>query len=297
MSRHPAICFIIPYFGKWPFWFEFFLTSCAWNPKIHWLIYTDCGLPENIPDNMKFVETSFQDYCALVSKQLEIGFRPERPYKLCDIKVALGNIHDAELAEYDFFGFCDIDVVFGDLYAYLAPRIAKYNLVTTHATRVAGHLTVMRNTQEMRDAFQVVPNWQAEFEKEENVRFDEKHFSKIFLRHKNWPAWLRKVYDQADFYRRTSLLEESYSTPECAVPWHDGSKNFPTEWYCRPGSLKNNLDGDREFPYLHFLWWKGYGWPDKAKDQSGLVQVEAGDLKNGWMITESGFSSLPMHAP
>ena len=39
----------------------------------------------------------------------------DRPYKLCDFKPAYGFIFGEYLKEYDYWGHCDIDIVWGDL--------------------------------------------------------------------------------------------------------------------------------------------------------------------------------------
>ena len=91
--QQPSIVLLIPYFGKWPVWFDFFLISCRFNTSIQWIIYTDCPIPENSPDNVKYKKISFKDYNIFVSDKLGINFNPDNPYKLCDLKPALGFIH------------------------------------------------------------------------------------------------------------------------------------------------------------------------------------------------------------
>lgn len=103
----PSIC-LSSYFGHWPFWFPFFLESCRSNPGIHWILHSDCGIPENAPPNVTLVETSFDDYCRQVSSALGIDFAPTNPYKLCDLKPALGLVHQEELKKYDFWAFGDL---------------------------------------------------------------------------------------------------------------------------------------------------------------------------------------------
>lgn len=39
---------IIPYFGKFPEWFNLYLYSCKKNPEVDFIFYTDCSL-ENTP--------------------------------------------------------------------------------------------------------------------------------------------------------------------------------------------------------------------------------------------------------
>src|SRR5471032_2033341 len=93
MSPCPRILFLIPYFGQWPFWMPFFLESFRRNTDIDWLLFSDCGIPENLPPNVTVETMSFGDYCGLVSRRLNIDFAPDAAYKLCDIKPALGHIH------------------------------------------------------------------------------------------------------------------------------------------------------------------------------------------------------------
>lgn len=85
-----SILKIIPYFGKWPEWIDFYLESCRHNPDINWLFYTDCARPATAPANVQFIEISFEDYKQLISTRLRIDFNPTHPYKLCDLKPAMG---------------------------------------------------------------------------------------------------------------------------------------------------------------------------------------------------------------
>ncbi|MBV8227913.1 MAG: hypothetical protein JO232_22290 [Verrucomicrobia bacterium] len=51
MSRE--IMILIPYFGRWPEWINLFIETCKWNPEVCWLLYTDCGEPENKAENIE----------------------------------------------------------------------------------------------------------------------------------------------------------------------------------------------------------------------------------------------------
>ncbi|WP_211090272.1 DUF6625 family protein [Pseudothauera nasutitermitis] len=55
----PSLCFVIPYFGKWPFWMPFFLASCRANPTVDWLLFSDCGELPDCPPSVRMVGTSF----------------------------------------------------------------------------------------------------------------------------------------------------------------------------------------------------------------------------------------------
>lgn len=139
-SKRPSILFLIPYFGHWPFWMPLFLESCRYNPDIDWLLISDCPVPVGLPDNVTVQAMDFPAYCRLATARLGITFTPEDPYKLCDIKPALGHIHEKSLQGYDFWAFGDLDVVYGDLRAWLSDELlARYDVITSHSRRVAGH--------------------------------------------------------------------------------------------------------------------------------------------------------------
>ena len=253
----PSICIVIPYFGQWPKWMPFFLASCRENPDINWLLYSDCGIPDLIPANVRYIDIKFSNYCDLIERALMIRFSPKNPYKLCDIKPALGLIHAKEIAEYDFWGWGDLDLVYGDLRSYFdEERLAKFDLFSTHARRVSGHLCLVRNTSEMRKAFMRVHDWKEKFEMLQHIGFDEKAFSKIFIRNKNSPSWYRWLLSTKNKWMRRGQFVEAFTTPYRKITWTDGTMNFPKVWRWRNGKLFNELDGPREFPYFHFVEWK-----------------------------------------
>lgn len=284
----PTICFLIPYFGKWPFWFPFFIESCRANPTIQWRFYTDCGTPENIPGNVGFIETTFEDYCKRISNTLGINFKPDSAYKLCDIKPAIGFIHKDELSEYDFWAYGDIDLVYGDIRRYFsASRLSRADIFSTLGRRISGHLCLIRNTEKMRNAFKSAPNWKTLLSDKKHACFDESAFSRLFVRHKNWPAWLANIAKPLNQWTRITEHIEAFSTPNMKLPWTDGSHDFPTVWYWNKGSLTNNKDGPREFPYFHFLGWKKHEWSKKTP--TGMQDAALIAATGYWQISADGF--------
>lgn len=288
MNASPRLLFLIPYFGRWPFWMPFFLRGCGGNPDIDWLFFTDCGVPEQAPANVRFETLAFDAYCEHVSDRLGIAFTPDSPYKLCDLKPALGYIHADRLASYDYWGFSDIDLIYGDLRGYLsALQLQRYELVSTHVRRVSGHLCMMRNSARMREAFMQVDGWREALASPTHNAFDEAAFSRLFVRYKNRPAALRWLLDRLNPWRRQSLFQEAFSTPGGRIPWHDGSFDFPSKWVWREGLLTNDRDGDRSFPYFHFIAWKCDRWPAHAEPvlcgPAGLAE------RASWCVTAEGF--------
>ena len=245
----------------------YFLISCKYNPSIKWIIITNDNKNNlDIPPNVEFIYHSFISYCQLVSSKLKINFHPKNPYKLCDIKPALGVIHKDLIKNYDFWGFGDLDVIYGDLRKYFSEdRLNKKSLFSTHKTRVAGHLCLIKNHPKLNQAFMKVRNWRNIFEDEKHYAFDEKNFSKIFLKHKNLPKFLRNILKLFNPWLRLAEFNEVYSTANTRIKWLDDTLNFPETWFWNKGKITNNLNEEIDFPYFHFMVWKKNWIDDDSK--------------------------------
>ena len=62
------ICLIMPYFGKWPRWFDIYMETCRHNPMIDWIFFTDCKIPKSHPKNVKFFRFSLEKFNELATK-------------------------------------------------------------------------------------------------------------------------------------------------------------------------------------------------------------------------------------
>lgn len=294
-----SIAILIPYFGRWPEWFDLYLESCRKNPTVHWFFFTDCEIPKHPPENTTFIGTSFNNYTALVSERLDISFQPTSAYKLCDLKPAYGFIHSEYIKDFDFWGFGDIDVIYGDIrHFYTDTILTKNNTLSTHWDRVSGHLFLLKNTPLFLEAFKKIPHWQTLLEDPNHHGIDESKFSKVFLRHKKYPAWLRNIYRLKDPYQRRAYFKEQYSTILSPNPWCDGNKEHPEEWTWKDGKLHNSQD-DREFMYLHFMNWKSSVWLDRSRGETAawenltsLNHVATELVPNGFKINRTGFHPL-----
>ncbi len=287
--KAPRIVILVPYFGRWPFWIDFFWESMRWNQAIDWRFYTDCGVPANAPDNASFFECSYQSYQDRVSSALGLAFNPAGPYKLCDIKPAYGYIHAGEITDYDFWGFGDIDVVWGDIMGFITQDMLRHQLISFHKRRVSGHLCLLANTPFAREAFMQQADWRDTFQRPEHTAFDEKDFGELFMRHKDWPRWLRRMVYFNNPYMRSACFNEAYSTSLGRVPWVDGSFDFPRRWVWRQGKLSCDKPEQRVYPYLHFIEWKKL-WAER--DENELVQGDTSRIAEGFEITQDGFRVL-----
>jgi len=280
-----------PWFGPWPAWTDLYLVSCAANREVRWVIPTDQPLPENRPGNVDFLPMTLGEFAERVSTATGARFAPTEAYKLCDIKPMLGHAFEAETVGYRSWGYSDMDVVFGDIRRfYDDDLLERYAAISTHANFLSGHLAVFKNNEQTRLAYRRRRRrWREAIAAPDYVQFDEMRFSAVFK-----PG--RPLHHLIAI--RPSLFVERYSTVG-GHTWIDGTKNFPDVWTWKDGALRTTVSGEREFLYLHFMFWRRRrrSTPEQPAPwetlSHPLVQIDwraAGT--NGFVISPSGFDPL-----
>ncbi len=142
-------CFIIPYFGKFPNYFQLFLNSCRYNPGFNWLIFTDDHTKFNYPENVKVVYMLYDNFKRAVQSRFDFPLAIPTPHKLCDFKPAYGYLFEEYLEEFKFWGYCDLDLIMGCLEDFLTDDLLEsYDKIFC-----LGHMTLYRNTHENNRVF------------------------------------------------------------------------------------------------------------------------------------------------
>ncbi len=145
------VIIILPYFGGFPSYFGLWIESVRNNPSIDFLIFSDNDdyFDHNIPENIIFKHIEFGDFTSLIQKKFPFESALPNAYKLCDYKPAYGYIFSEEIKKYDFWGFCDCDLIFGNIRKFITDDI----LLNYDKIFVRGHLTLVRNNQRMNEFF------------------------------------------------------------------------------------------------------------------------------------------------
>lgn len=141
--------FIIPYFGHFNNYFQLFLNSCAYNKDFDWLIFTDDQTNYKYPHNVRVEYCSFQDIQNKFREKFDFNISLERPYKLCDFKPAYGYIFYDKIQQYDFWGHCDTDLIWGKIGDFITDDLLEKN----DKIGIMGHCTLYRNTPENNSIF------------------------------------------------------------------------------------------------------------------------------------------------
>lgn len=148
------ICIVGCYFGKFRKDFNLWLNSCKYNSTIDYLIFSDCNSDYNLPCNVKIKKITFDELHKLVNEKLEMEVVLPRPYKLCDYKPMYGKIFEDYLKEYDFWGYCDFDMLFGDVRKFLTDELLEKN----DRIYFLGHLCLYRNIPSVTLLFKSMPD-------------------------------------------------------------------------------------------------------------------------------------------
>lgn len=145
-----TIALILPYWGRFPNYFIFFLESIRRNPSVDLFLYTDNTDCYDYPDNVCVRHISFPGFKEKMQQVFDFPIKHlENPYNLCDFKPAYGYSLRDDLRGYDFWGHCDCDLVFGDIRSFFTDDLlSRYDRFLSR-----GHLTIYRNNEQTNRAF------------------------------------------------------------------------------------------------------------------------------------------------
>lgn len=160
--------FIIPYFGSFKNYFQLFLNSCANREFFDFIIFTDNKDSYLYPENVMVHHMSFGELVELVKNKLGVDVALTRPYKLCDLRPMYGYIFSDYIKGYSYWGYCDSDLIWGDLDGILYPLTKEgYDKIF-----FLGHCSLIKNSQEYLEIFRVPLN-------------NKERYKEILLSHKN----------------------------------------------------------------------------------------------------------------
>lgn len=146
------VAIIIPYFGdKFPSNFDAWMLSASYNSTITFFIITNIDFSKfSSYKNIVFIKQNWNDFQSFVQAKFDFTINLEKPYKLCDYKAAYGYIFSSIInSSFDYWGYCDIDLIFGDLNQYLKNALEMgYDKIG-----IWGHLSLFKNNPSMNKLF------------------------------------------------------------------------------------------------------------------------------------------------
>ncbi len=167
-------CFILPFFGEEPTWINFFFKSVAFNVNYDWIIFSDISFRSKLPNNVRIIPITLDAFNKLLSNRFQLDTNICHPYKICDFKPAFGYIFSEWLKDYMYWGYCDLDIVLGDLDSFLAEPIAfGYDIISPDTSFFPGHFCLCKNQEPVTSLFSSAPNYKDVFKSSKCYCFDE----------------------------------------------------------------------------------------------------------------------------
>lgn len=142
---HKIVIFF-SYFGKLPVQFKMWRASALQNSTIDFMFFTDANVEP--AENIIVHKMQFSEFQRLVQKAFDFDIVLDRPYKLCEYKQAYGYILQEYIKEYDFWGFGDLDLVYGDLRSFFTEDVLVHKFLLGW-----GHLTLLHNDEDTNTYF------------------------------------------------------------------------------------------------------------------------------------------------
>ena len=269
----PKVYFVVVYFGLFPGYIQLWLDACARNGKFNWLLLTDCDVTELvIPENVLVKKMDIVLLQKFFMDKLSCEIALAHSYKLCDYRPIYWLLLDHYAIEYDFWGYCDVDVVFGRLDRFITQDMFdQYDKIGSY-----GHLTLFRNSWICKMSFALKGgklSWNKVFCCHDNLGFDERHGINSIWRY-NKLSYINNTHMVAD-------IDPQY----CSFRLTDVFKNHRLQmFYLLDGKILqgffdfNGKWRTREYAYIHFQKRKMPFIPALAQTD-GLLFTTAGFVK------------------
>lgn len=246
---------ILPYFGHFNNYFDIFLKSCEYNPQFDWLIFTDETKQYCYPDNVHVYPFTLHEVKKLAQSKIDQDVKLDFPYKLCDYKPTYGLLFEEYIQNYEYWGHCDCDLIFGNLKDMLTPLLdADYDKIFA-----AGHLTLYKNTAENNrrffKEFKGENIYKEALTKDKIYIFDEdmgeKNIHSIFLED-NTKMYMEDLSMNVAINSARLVRDQYLPEKRCFVKM----QYKPTRYYWNDGKLfgvyvENNKLVFNEYLYMH----------------------------------------------
>ncbi|MBC1521705.1 DUF6625 family protein [Listeria aquatica] len=240
------IVIIVPYFGNLPENFNVFMNSCGRNENIDFIFISDNDLQIEF-ENISFWKMSFPEFRSIVQQAFDFPIALESPYKLCDYKPTYGKVLQNWIKDYDFWGYCDVDLIFGRIDHFVTEDVLqRYDQIYQY-----GHFMLYRNNELNNDRFMSDEglNYKKVFTSNRIYFFDEKIMPSKFD--------LLKVprYKERDFididpwkFRMIDVCENDANrkAKTTLFEWENGNL-FKCTYHKKTGMITKE-----EYLYIHF---------------------------------------------
>lgn len=245
-----SIAFVVPYFGKLPDTMDMWLYSCRRNPTVDWLLFTDDQGVHDYPENVHVTYMSFEEFVQKLQRLYHFPLGIHSPRKICDFRPAFGEVLEKELQDFDFWGHCDLDIIWGDIRLfYTEDVLSQYDKIG-----FTGNCAIYRNIKSVNRAYRGFNHrgeilYKTYFSDNALYCFDEVGINDIFLQ-LGFPFYKKVFFSNLDphrhnFYMSFMPKQEHYKNKRVIYMWDNGHLFHVCEY------RKKVIQ--KEIMFLHFL--------------------------------------------
>lgn len=141
-----SIVIIFPYFGVLPVQYKMWRESALRNPSVDFMFFTDADVEP--AKNIIVHKMKFNAFQHLVQEAFDFPITLDRPYKLCEYKQAYGFILQKFIEDYDFWGFGDLDLIYGNIRSFITDQALQHKFLLGW-----GHFSILKNETETNTFF------------------------------------------------------------------------------------------------------------------------------------------------
>ena len=210
------------------------------------------------PDNVRYQQTSLKEFNSFVCSKLDIEINLEEyPYKFCDMKPSLAYLYPDAIADYDFWGYGDLDVIYGNISTFITPEILnEYDIVSTLEKALGAHFCLLRNTPTINNLFFESKDYKWVFQDSRIFSFDEFGWGvHEDFEHMTLIASRAQSENRLKIYCKRTLVANLGLNALGVYKWEDGRLS--------------EFETNREIMYCHLLRWKKYCTPDFSPADAG----------------------------
>ena len=165
------IVVLFPYFGTLPPQYGMWRASALQNPTIDFVFFTDCDVES--AHNIIVHKMQFEDFKKKIQDAFDFPIVLDRPYKICEYRPAFAYALPQYVKGYDFWGWGDLDVVYGDIRHFITDEILSLHKMISGW----GHFSLYHNDDDTNTYFKKqesgYQDYKDAFTKHESTFFDE----------------------------------------------------------------------------------------------------------------------------
>jgi len=247
------IALIVCYMGSFPHYFRYFSDSATLNSDIDFYIFSDQVSKIEESGNIKIVPLTLEQFNSLSSLKLGLNMSVAHGYKLCDLHPAYGVIFEDYLKSYDFWGHCDMDVLWGRISHFITEDLLQnFDVITAKENFIAGHFTLYRNSGIALELFRQTDDYKKVF----TDGITNYHFDEACLRYGEFhsPHDLRQSGQTVSMSDIAMDLKQRQQIRLCM---QNMNREYPDPFcYVYRDGIFTDLSNGQEFMYLHLNYVK-----------------------------------------